>query len=198
MSRAGDFEPQRVPGKSHELIKPSDQSHINWQTDCSALVLAKLNAADGFPGVADSLFGQPLPALFDAWAGGCAAQHARYRARLARNRDLPGDARWRRWMGHVKRPRRHRAARHPGLPEATDLPELPLAGCWKAARPYLAGYCLRRGGGCRFPEFRVLQRRDEHRAVPAPDRGLPLGRRRGRPRSSCCAAAAISGRTAFI
>ena len=35
---AGDFEPQRVPGKPHELMKQSDR-HIDWQTDCSALLL---------------------------------------------------------------------------------------------------------------------------------------------------------------
>ena len=67
------------------------------------------------------------------------------------------------------------AARHPGLPRGDRSAGTAAGWLLEGSRTYLAGHCLRRGGGRRFPEFRVLQRRDEHRAVPAPDRGLPLG-----------------------
>src|SRR5574343_221551 len=60
-----NFKPERVPGQAHALMKQADRA-IDWHTDSSATVLAKLNAADGFPGVADELFGQPCH-LFDAW-----------------------------------------------------------------------------------------------------------------------------------
>jgi hypothetical protein len=39
-------------------MKQKDRT-INWQSEPSAAILAKLNAADGFPGIADALFGQP-------------------------------------------------------------------------------------------------------------------------------------------
>ena len=47
------------------LIRQNDRA-IDWRSETSAAILAKLNAADGFPGVADELFGQPCH-LFDAW-----------------------------------------------------------------------------------------------------------------------------------
>ena len=148
---AGDFEPQRVPGKPHELMKQSDR-HIDWQTDCSALVLAKLNAADGFPGVADSLFGQPCH-LFDAWPE-------------AALRGVPGTVLgWREtaicratpdgavWIGHVKRPGGIKLPATLAFPEATDLPELPLAGCWKAAEPTWQDIAYEEAAGVGFLSF---------------------------------------------
>jgi putative two-component system hydrogenase maturation factor HypX/HoxX len=39
---------------------------IDWQRDDSSRVLARLHAADGFPGVADELLGEPC-LLFDGW-----------------------------------------------------------------------------------------------------------------------------------
>ena len=65
---AADFVPERVPGQAHALMRQTDRA-IAWQTVSSAAILAKLNAADGFPGVADELFGQPCH-LFDAWPEG--------------------------------------------------------------------------------------------------------------------------------
>ena len=148
---AGDFEPQRVPGKPHELMKQSDR-HIDWQMDCSALVLAKLNAADGFPGVADSLFGQPCH-LFDAWPE-------------AALRGVPGTVLgWREtaicratpdgavWIGHVKRPGGIKLPATLAFPEATDLPELPLAGCWKAADPTWQDIAYEEAAGVGFLSF---------------------------------------------
>jgi putative two-component system hydrogenase maturation factor HypX/HoxX len=62
---SGIFMPVRpVSSQWRPLMKQTERA-INWQRDDSATVLRKINAADGFPGVADSLFGQPCH-LFDA------------------------------------------------------------------------------------------------------------------------------------
>ena len=52
-------------GSRRPLMRQSDRV-IDWQTATSAQVLARLHAADGFPGVADELFGRPCR-LYDAW-----------------------------------------------------------------------------------------------------------------------------------
>ena len=65
---AGDYTPQRVPGQALPLMKQHDRA-IDWSVDDSASILARLQAADGFPGVADSLFGEACH-LFDAWPEG--------------------------------------------------------------------------------------------------------------------------------
>lgn len=96
------FVPQR-PAHSqwYPLMKQPDRA-IDWQTDDTATVLRKIRAADGFPGVADTLLGQPCH-LFDAWPE-------------ATLRGLPGEVIAQRetalcrattdgavWIGHVKR-----------------------------------------------------------------------------------------------
>jgi len=56
--RAGTWRPNAVPLKPmHVLMQQGDRA-IAWEKDATATVLAKLNGADGFPGVRDSLFGQ--------------------------------------------------------------------------------------------------------------------------------------------
>jgi putative two-component system hydrogenase maturation factor HypX/HoxX len=56
--RAGTWQPQAVPLRPmHALMQQGDRA-IDWERDATATVLAKLNCADGFPGVRDSLFGQ--------------------------------------------------------------------------------------------------------------------------------------------
>ena len=68
---AGDFAPtplvacSAVRGRLRPLMKQTDRA-IDWQRDDTATVLRKINAADGFPGVADTLFGTACQ-LFDAW-----------------------------------------------------------------------------------------------------------------------------------
>jgi putative two-component system protein, hydrogenase maturation factor HypX/HoxX len=85
---------------------PQSARRIDWAHDGTATVLAKIRSADGQPGVADELFGQPCH-LFDAHPAGAAAL-----------RGLPGapgdvvarrdDALLRRtvdggvWIGHVR------------------------------------------------------------------------------------------------
>ncbi|MRR51830.1 MAG: hydrogenase maturation protein, partial [Rhodocyclaceae bacterium] len=68
--QSGNFTPTPLAeaggrGRLRPLMKQADRA-IDWQADNTATILRKLNAADGFPGVADSLFGQPCH-LFDAW-----------------------------------------------------------------------------------------------------------------------------------
>ena len=90
------------------LMRQADRA-IDWQSDDSATVLRHLRAADGFPGVAATLFGQPAH-LFDA--------HPAHAATLARAAGLgqPGEVIARRgpgvlvrtvdgaiWIGHVRR-----------------------------------------------------------------------------------------------
>ncbi|MBA4176631.1 MAG: hydrogenase maturation protein [Leptothrix sp. (in: Bacteria)] len=62
---------------------PQSARRIDWQADTTARVLAKLRSADGQPGVADELFGQPCH-LFDGHAASAAVLHTLPSAR-------PGD-----------------------------------------------------------------------------------------------------------
>ena len=56
--QAGTWWPQAVALRPmHALMQQIDRA-IDWTKDSTAIVLAKLNCADGFPGVRDSLFGQ--------------------------------------------------------------------------------------------------------------------------------------------
>lgn len=118
-------------GKLRPLMKQADRA-IDWTRDDTATVLRKIDAADGFPGVADMLFGEACH-LYDAWPE-------------AKLRGAPGELIARRetallratvdgavWIGHVKR------AGGIKLPaalafadEAQALAESPLDG-WMAA-----------------------------------------------------------------
>lgn len=140
--RAGRWRPTplaalpEVRGKEHPLIKQADRA-IDWGRDPTATVLAKINAADGFPGVADQLFGQPCQ-LFDASAE-------------AALRGAPGELIGRRenalcrattdgavWIGHVKRADSAHPFKLPATlafaDEAAALPEAILDGWWRRER----------------------------------------------------------------
>lgn len=63
--RAGRWQPISVPLRPmHALMRQADRA-IDWARDGTRVVLAKLNAADGFPGVKDELLGHPCH-LFNA------------------------------------------------------------------------------------------------------------------------------------
>lgn len=92
-------------GTLRPLMRQADRA-IDWQRDNSAKVLAKLRAADGFPGVADLMFGEACH-LFDGRAEGTLRGGPNTK---------PGDIIGRRetallratvdgavWIGHVKR-----------------------------------------------------------------------------------------------
>jgi putative two-component system hydrogenase maturation factor HypX/HoxX len=70
---SGNFKPQpldysrpEVHGRLHAPIKQADRA-IDWQRDDTRTVLKKIHAADGFPGVLDTLCGESYY-LFDACA----------------------------------------------------------------------------------------------------------------------------------
>ncbi|MCK6373306.1 MAG: hydrogenase maturation protein [Zoogloea sp.] len=110
---AGRWQPQRpqpddpaVRGTLQPLMRQLDRA-IDWARDDTATILARIRAADGFPGVADALFGEPCH-LFDA--------HPAASEPGAIADAIPGDLIARRdgavlratrdgalWIGHVKR-----------------------------------------------------------------------------------------------
>jgi putative two-component system hydrogenase maturation factor HypX/HoxX len=106
--------------------------NIDWSRDDSATVLRKIHAADGFPGVADSLFDQSCH-LFDAWPeatlrGTPGAVIARRETALLRA-TVDGAI----WIGHVKR---EGGIKLPATlafgSESQVLPEATLASYWRA------------------------------------------------------------------
>jgi len=131
--KQGDFTPQRVPGQAHALMKQPHRA-MDWQTETTAALLAKLNAADGFPGVADALFGEPCH-LFDAWPE--ARMHGKPGELLARRETavLRGTLDGAIWIGHVKRPGGFKLPATLAFEQAKSLPEMPIQGWWKAAEP---------------------------------------------------------------
>jgi putative two-component system hydrogenase maturation factor HypX/HoxX len=138
---AGDFVPKpldyadpAVRGELRPLMKQADRA-IDWARDSSALVLAKLNAADGFPGVADTLFGEPCH-LFDGCAedtlrGGQPGEVIAWRETALLRATVDGAV----WIGHAKRAGAAVALKLPATQAFADrlgnLPEAPLAG-WAA------------------------------------------------------------------
>lgn len=123
-----DYADPGVRGRLQPLMRQADR-RIDWGGDDTAAVLGKINAADGFPGVLDSLFGVPCH-LFDAHAEADASGEPgtllarRDGAVLRATRD--GAV----WIGHVKRNDVDGAFKLPTTlafaAEAQALPELPL------------------------------------------------------------------------
>jgi len=117
-----------VRGRSRPAMRQSERA-IDWQRDDSATVLRKVNAGDGFPGVADIWFGLPCH-VFDAWPE-------------ARLRGVPGAVIARRetsllratrdgavWIGHVKREGGFKLpATLAFAAESVGATEAPLDGC---------------------------------------------------------------------
>lgn len=123
-----------VRGRWRPLLRQSERA-IDWQSDDTDTILRKIAAADSFPGVADTLFGQPCH-LFDAWP------EARLRGRagelLARRETaicratVDGAV----WIGHVKRAGGFKLPTVVAFPEESlILPEEPMPSWWAAAHP---------------------------------------------------------------
>jgi putative two-component system hydrogenase maturation factor HypX/HoxX len=134
--RAGHWTPRPLAefgatrGRLRPLMKQADRS-IDWSRDDTATVLRKIRAADGVPGVADSLFGAPCH-LYDA-----------HRA-AAHFRGAPGALLGRRdgallratvdgavWIGHVKRGDDGHPFKLPAtlaFAQSAALPERPAGG----------------------------------------------------------------------
>ncbi|QDX81933.1 hydrogenase maturation protein [Denitratisoma sp. DHT3] len=127
--------PPACRGRARPLMTQADRA-VDWERDDSATILARIHAADGFPGLADTLFGVPCR-LFDAWPedrlrgapGALLARRETALCRATRDGAL--------WIGHVRRD--GDAGSGIKLPatvafaaEAAALPEAPLPGWWTA------------------------------------------------------------------
>lgn len=147
----GEFVPARVPGHAHALMRQADRA-IDWQQQGTAEILARLNAADGFPGMADSLFGEACH-LFDAWPE-------------AELKGLPGELLGRRetaicratrdgavWLGHVRREGGIKLPTTQAFAEAAALPDLPLAGFWKSPHATWQDIAYEEAAGVGFLSF---------------------------------------------
>jgi putative two-component system hydrogenase maturation factor HypX/HoxX len=146
-----DFVPERVPGQAHGVMKQADRA-IDWQRASSASILAKLNAADGQPGVADELFGQPCH-LFDAWSEG---QLKGAPGSLLGRREtavLRATADGALWLGQARRAGGIKLPLTGAFPEALALPELPLTDWWKSATPTWQDIAYEEAGGVGFLSF---------------------------------------------
>jgi putative two-component system hydrogenase maturation factor HypX/HoxX len=141
---AGDFVPTALAargdarGRLRSLMKQADRA-IDWQRDDTATVLQTINAADSFPGIADTLFGHACH-IFDAWPeavlrGEPEAKPGDLLARretavLRRTRD--GAI----WIGHAKRPGDFKLpATLAFAAECATLPDAPLTDWWLAKDP---------------------------------------------------------------
>ena len=121
-------------GRARPLLR-QEQRAIDWQRETTATVLRKLRAADGSPGLADRLFGEPCQlydpwpesALAERWRGAQAGQLIARRETALLRKTVDGAV----WIGHV---RRGAGIKLPaGLAfaqESAALPELPLADRW--------------------------------------------------------------------
>jgi len=152
----GRFEPVRIPAlTTMRPLMRQEERRIDWLRDDSATVLRKIAAADGFPGVADMMFGEPCH-LYDAHAessirGGKPGDIvARCETALLRA-TVDGAV----WIGHV---RRH--AHDIKLPaalafaeQAAALPELPLESWWAADGDTWQDIAYREAGGVGYLRF---------------------------------------------
>ncbi|MCB1942711.1 MAG: hydrogenase maturation protein [Candidatus Accumulibacter sp.] len=120
-----------VRGRQRPLISQAERA-IDWRRHSSAQVLARLNAADGFPGVADHLFGEPCR-LFDACPedslrGGPPGEVIAWREGAILRATVDGAV----WIGHVQRAAPAASFKLPAAQvfasSLADVPEAPLAG----------------------------------------------------------------------
>lgn len=147
------FEPKRPPSSRWRPLMLQAERRIDWGRDDSMTVLCKIAAADGFPGVADSLFGQQCH-LFDAWPenelrGAPGSVIGRRETALLRA-TVDGAV----WIGHVKR---RDSIKLPATlafeDESQAVPELPLEGWWRANGRTWQDISYEEAGGVGFLHF---------------------------------------------
>jgi putative two-component system hydrogenase maturation factor HypX/HoxX len=137
---SGSFAPQApaafpdTRGRLRPLMKQPDRC-VDWERDDTQTVLRKINAADGFPGLADHLFDQPCH-LFDAWP------EAVFRGapgRLVAKREtalLRATTDGAVWIGHVKRTGGIKLPAALAFEnESANLAPAPLSGWWRSEIP---------------------------------------------------------------
>lgn len=120
--RAGTWAPLVVARQPMQPLMTQTERAIDWERDCTDRVLRKLNAADGFPGVADRLFGQPCH-FFNARSHDARGEPG---ALLGRVGDgvVRATADGAVWLGHAKRPGGIKLPVAAAFPELADLPML--------------------------------------------------------------------------
>ncbi len=104
--RAGTWKPAPLDqsaarGQRRPLMRQADRA-IDWSRDDTATVLARLNCGDGFPGVRDSLFGQPCH-LYNARAHAATGAPGELLGRVGEGvvrATLDGAV----WIGHARTP----------------------------------------------------------------------------------------------
>ena len=145
-----------VRGRLRPLMRQADRA-IDWQRNDTATVLKKINAADGFPGVADSLFGQACH-IFDAWPEALLHGKADTRAGelIARRetavlrRTSDGAV----WIGHVKRPDSIKLpATLAFAAESAALPQAPLDDWWRVGHATWQDIAYEESGDAGFLSF---------------------------------------------
>ena len=125
-------------GRLRPLLRQAQRA-IEWSRDDSAAVLRKIRAADGSPGVADELFGEPCQ-LYDAWLeshlpeqfyGTAPGEVIAQRETALLKKTVDGAV----WIGHVKRGDVSSGIKLPATLafgcESSTLPELPLSDWWQ-------------------------------------------------------------------
>jgi putative two-component system hydrogenase maturation factor HypX/HoxX len=155
---AGGFRPKPLaeiegaPGRLRPVMKQADRA-IDWQRETTAAILAKLDAADGFPGVADRLFDEPCH-LFDAWPE---ERRSGAAGRILGRREtalLRGTADGALWIGHVKREGGIKLPAVVAFADRLDgVPELPLDGWWPADHGTWQDIRYEEAGGVGFLHF---------------------------------------------
>lgn len=148
---AGTLQPRRVPGEAQALMRQADRA-LDWAAMGTAEILARIQAADGFPGVLDSLFVQPCR-LFDAWPesalrgepGSLLARRETAVCRATRDGAL--------WIGHVRREGGLKLPTTRAFAEAQALPEVPLPAYWRTEQPTWQDIAYEEAGGVGFLSF---------------------------------------------
>ena len=159
---AGDFVPTPLGacsdarGSLRPLMRQADRA-IDWQRNDTATVLKKINAADGFPGVADNLFGQACH-IYDAWPEAVlrGTSDARLGELIARRETAvlrrTGDGAV--WIGHVKRPDSIKLpATLAFAAESAALPEAKLDDWWRVGHATWQDIAYEESGGAGFLHF---------------------------------------------
>ncbi len=138
---SASFVPQRPASSYWRPMMRQTERAIDWQRNDTATVLRKVRAADGFPGVADSLFGQPCH-LFDVCPettlrGPPGQIIARRETALLR---ATCDAAV--WIGHVKRPGGIKLPTTLAfIDESATVPQAPELDWWRAKSPTWQDIC---------------------------------------------------------
>ncbi|MGE5384523.1 MAG: hydrogenase maturation protein [Betaproteobacteria bacterium] len=152
---AGNFTPVRPDSEASGRLRPLMQAReraIDWERDTAITVLAHIHAADGFPGVADSLFGMECR-LFDAWPEvelrGSPGEILARRETAVCRATVDGAV----WIGHVKRPGQIKLPATLAFSEAAALPEAPLSSLWKTEQPTWQDIAYEEADGVGFLSF---------------------------------------------